>query len=440
MKSDLKYKKLKIFLDKFNEAYLICNDVREIKKIYEQELNSKLDLLLKKQKCTIEEFLILIIGVNFWTELLETRKLRLKKYQIQQRNKWVNKISKDDLSKTLTKIYHDFFEALKTLQKSSLKPKINHSLKLDQLLEAATANKIYINDQILTRLKMAHFGIDWKVAEKGLPPGRIFNARQAANFLSKHLGEDFSTKNVLEECLANNFYTYIDFSKYYDPSKDIHFLFRSIAEITSSITNGDVFTAYPYRYEGLLRLLTDYDNYDFNDFTNSQTVKYLCHGGTIQIGTTHRFLTIQISLSDYILGHSPIIQVKEGEQLNEIKIKNLRFREEELIEFITQYKKREIPSSSLFSGPSTNFQLLSRPAIKKNYTKFTQHAWDKHFLREKDNGLINAKIPGKTKQQDRYRQDLFHHWLKERGHYSMHELNKIPVEQKIDPHSSSWQP
>ncbi|MBX3708211.1 MAG: hypothetical protein KIT56_00880 [Gammaproteobacteria bacterium] len=68
-------------------------------------------------------------------------------------------------------------------------------------------------------------------------------------------------------------------------------------------------------------------------------------------------------------------------------------------------------------------QLLSRTAIKKNYTKLTHDMWNKALA--KDPKLLKFKIPGKTAQKDRYDQVNIENWLIEKGHYTKAELKAL---------------
>lgn len=68
-------------------------------------------------------------------------------------------------------------------------------------------------------------------------------------------------------------------------------------------------------------------------------------------------------------------------------------------------------------------QLLSRPAIKRNYDLYSRDQWDKALSR--DQFLLNKKITGQTAQKDRYRQSDIENWLIEQGIYTYAELASL---------------
>lgn len=200
-------------------------------------------------------------------------------------------------------------------------------------------SKLIFPLEIRNAILFNHFKLDKSLASNGNPRELTCNIISAAKILTKSLKREVDETSVLELCMKDN-----SFSVYVDRAKcclrNINLLPRSIEAINQAINEGSADIAYKYCFSGLIRLLKSHDNI-FDGFIAQQTVKHLRDGGEIVITTKIPLLAFQLSLSEWILGYSPSAKVDCKTEIRITK-DDLRFREEELIEFAKRYLKQEV--------------------------------------------------------------------------------------------------
>jgi len=402
---------------------------------YHDDLLIILDEFLYDQERTAYDLLYFLSGNRLLPKLMEKSKSK--------KSTCINSgapLSKNEMQEVIEDIITDYSTTIDTIKKCHNNKEINKSLTLDRCLVFAEKHNLFLeqDETIKQKIKLVHFGLDWKIAANSLPRGKTLTIDQSARLISEKLGEHFLPHNLLEECLDFEFGAYIDYERYSHFQKDNPSWSLPAHEIEQAFANNNDPT-HLYHYDGLLRLIKDYKQDVFDEFVSQQTLKHLCNGGRINLGRHHRLLCVQLSLSEIIIGKSMIIAVKDQPESLAITINDLRFREQELFKYIDTKKQSQAypgnditiknsPANQHQSNPIKDDTPLERCAIIGNYNNLTKSAWEKNFQREKVNGLIDAKIQNKKPFQ--YSRKLVEKWLTTKNHYSIRELKNMDREKE----------
>ena len=320
---------VKKVLDDFLKNWLNTQDFHIASKIYHETISRLLDNFLTKQERKLEELIYLSAVLLLRQKLVEKNKeLKNNKnfVNLARKIKYIKRIIIDEIKK-----YYN--EKIGIIKKSPNKQVFSKSLSLKGCLESISHYQININQKIIKKLKLVHFGVDWKIAEEGLEVEKTLDIKQAANFLSTQLRQDINEDNVLEYCLKYGFGCYVYCKKLNIETPSRRNFPEDIDDIELALTNGIISKQYSISYRGLLRLIQNSSTDVDSMILINMTVEHICHGGNIVLDQKSA-LFYQPSVSQYILGVPDYVTFDRTKKWQyEVSKKDLRFIEKELADF-----------------------------------------------------------------------------------------------------------
>lgn len=200
----------------------------------------------------------------------------------------------------------------------------------------------YLLGKVQSEIRLLHYDLPRPCS---LPRGITLNLEQASQFLEQKLNQSISQKNVLEYCLAHDFYAYIEKRHCFYDDK----LNRFLSDEEMVGLGNMIDKSYKYPYEGLLRLAKG-NQYE-EGFGCGSSIHFIINNENIKIGFDPKSLRsilnkdenleVQRSFSEFLFGYPAYVSIKRSGCPVLIEWKDLLFKEEELIQYVESYKSPE---------------------------------------------------------------------------------------------------
>jgi len=237
-------------------------------------------------------------------------------------------------------------------------------------------------------------------------------------------------KNVIAACMkSKKFWVYINITNEFHLENMEHW--KMSLDIKEKISLGEVDSGYKYLFAKFARLSKS------TTIGGGYTLEYFFSNSVIH-GKKGRLTLLWIDppLCDRVLGvYAQHLEADHDVAPALFFIQDEIHGFERTVKFIKAFPESIVHQTSGVSVlTNSDDQALERSVVAKKYPKISQTAWEKIFERERNNGLIDAKVPDKKPYQ--YYRKKVEKWLITKGYYFEPELNGTTKERVVDPVAS----